>query len=749
MAAVRTAKTMVLVAEPGAGKSSLVPLMVAGEVDGRVVMLQPRRLAARATALRLAALLGESLGDTVGLTMRGERKVSRHCRIEVVTEAVLTNRIQNDPELPGVGAVIFDEFHERSLHADLGLAMAVESRALLRPDLGIIVMSATINPNPIARLIISDSGTTAPVVSVPGRTFPVSTLHHERPSRINWTERIATVTRLALAENDGDALVFVPGRGEVDRVVRALADSSGLEVLGLHGGTGGAQQRDILSGSSARRVIVATTIAETSVTVPGVNIVVDGGLARRPAFDAETGLGSLETGFVTRFGADQRRGRAGRLGPGVCHRLWSAEDERHLSESSEPEIRTGDPLPLAMALARWGDPMAADLPLLDKPDQHRLEAGARTLELLGLVDDTGMLTHLGQEVATMPVHPRHALAVVHAPDGAIRDRVIDLVSAIEEGVRFHSADLEAASQTEVERGRRSARALRKHRRSISPASSDRPPSSVAECLLDVWPDRVGMRRTDRPGRFLLASGTEVQVAENDVLAGAEFIVVAAADGRAPDIRLRAGVVLDRATVLERLAHRIERTDVVSWDERVDRVVAEWQERLGSVVVRSGPLPEPDRQMVERALYDVVRTKGLTALRWTEEATAILHRLRWLYGEAPDEWPNVSDQALLDRLSEWVQIGPAVRPGEIVAGRGILHLLDWRQRKTLDEQAPVTLSPSRGGPRPVDYASGRPVWSVRLQHLFGMNVHPVIGPNRTPVTVELLTPANRPAQTTND
>ncbi len=749
IAAMRTAKVLVLVAEPGAGKSSLVPLMVAAEVGGRVVMLQPRRLAARATAQRLAALLGERLGDTVGLTMRGERNVSQHCRIEVVTEAVLTNRIQNDPELPGVGAVIFDEFHERSLHADLGLAMAVESRALLRPDLGIVVMSATIDPTPIARLLGSGPNSPGPVVSVPGRTFPVSTHYHERPTRRNWTERIDAVTRSALAETGGDALVFVPGRGEVDRVVRALSGQAGLEVLGLHGGTASDQQRDILAGGTTRRVIVATTIAETSVTVPGVDIVVDGGLARRPAFDAETGLGSLETVFVTRFGADQRRGRAGRLGPGVCHRLWSAEDERHLAESAEPEIRTGDPLPLAMALARWGDPTAADLPLLDKPDQHRLEAGCRALELLGLVDDTGMLSRLGNEVARMPVHPRHAVAVLHAPEGVIRERVIALVSAIEEGVRFGSADLEAASAAEVDRGRRSARALRKHRRPFVPPGGDRLPTGVAECLLDAWPDRLGLRRTDRPGHFLLATGTEVQLPANDVLATAEFIVAAAADGRAPEIRLRSAVALDRATVLERMAHRIERTEVVTWDDRLQRVVAEWQERLGAIVVRSAPLVKPDPQMVERALYDAVRSKGLTGLRWTDEATAILHRLRWLHSVAPEEWPMVSDQALLERLPEWVQIGTAVRPGEIVAGRGILDLLDWQQRRDLDDQAPVELTPPKGAPRPIDYASGRPVWSVRLQHLFGMNVHPVIGPNPTPVTVELLTPANRPAQTTND
>ncbi|NNE96529.1 MAG: ATP-dependent RNA helicase, partial [Acidimicrobiales bacterium] len=429
-AAVSEAGSLVLTAEPGAGKSSLVPLIVANRVPGRVVLLQPRRLAARATAHRLADLLGEALGNRVGLTIRGERNVSPRCRIEVVTEAVLTNRLLNDAELPGVGTVVFDEFHERSVNADLGLGMALESRSLLRPDLAVVAMSATIDGAPLAQLMGG-----APVVAVEGRTFPVETVHHHRPDRRSWATATADVTRRALAQRDGDALVFVPGRGEVSRVCRELK-GCGAEVFGLHGGTPADEQRRILAASTDRRVIVATAIAETSVTVPGVTIVIDGGLARRPRFDPASGLGALETVFVPRFGADQRRGRAGRIEPGICHRLWSVEDERHLDQAFAPEIRAGDPLPLALSLTQWGDPLAADLPLLDHPGSHRLELGQRSLEALGIVDTKGRLSALGHATARLPVHPRIGVALVMARKLDQASALTRRLAAVEDGLRL-------------------------------------------------------------------------------------------------------------------------------------------------------------------------------------------------------------------------------------------------------------------------------------------------------------------------
>ena len=733
--------TLVLTAEPGAGKSSLVPLITANAIKGRVVLLQPRRLAARATATRLASLLGERLGDSVGLTIRGERKVSGHCRIEVVTEAVLTNRLLEDAELPGVGAVIFDEFHERSVHADLGLAMALESRSLLRPDLAVVVMSATIDAEPIASLLDN-----APTIAVEGRTFGVEMVYHHRPSRQRWAQEVAHVTQMALAERAGDALVFVPGRGEVHRVVRQLGSLTGVEVLGLDGGTPADRQRDILSGGSTRRVIVATAIAETSITVPGVTIVVDGGLARRPQFDAASGLGALETIFVPRFGADQRRGRAGRIEAGICHRMWSAEDERHLSDAFAPEILAGDPLPLALALARWGDPEASDLRLLDHPGTRRLHLGRAALTSLGIVDDDGTLTALGAMAGRIPAHPRVAAALLACAGSDVSDEAVRRLAAVEEGVRFGTVDLELASSSELNQARDTAKQLRDRiQRSGSPSVI----GTFSEALLLAWPDRVAMARPGRTGRFLLASGTEVQIPETDPMSSAPFIIVAAADGESPNTRVRAAVATDRSTVLGKLADHIQTKEIVEWDERTSKVVAAIETRLGAIVLHSEPSAAPDQQTVRAALLGAVRRIGTDGLRWTETGRDILHRLRWLHTEDPNGWPLVDETALLDRLDEWVDMGKANSPSAITAGRGLLNLLDWQQRQGFESSAPSTLATPADREIPIDYSSGRPVWSVRLQWLFGLDTHPALGPNNTPVTIELLTPANRPAQTTND
>ncbi len=740
-AAVEGTKRLVLTAEPGAGKSSLAPLMVANHVAGRVVLLQPRRLAARATAARLASLLGQQVGDLVGLTIRGERTVSNNCRVEVVTEAVLTNRLLADPELPGVGALIFDEFHERSLHADLGLGMALEAGTMLRPDLVIVAMSATIATDPLADMMGN-----APVVAVPGRTHPVTTVHHDRPARRAWGDDVAAVVRRSLGERAGDALVFVPGRGEVSRVVRALGDIPDVEVLGLHGGTAPDAQRAILNGGSRRRIIVATAIAETSITVPGVTIVVDGGLARRPQFDPNSGLGALETIFVPRFGADQRRGRAGRVEPGICHRMWSVEDERHLAESFEPDIVSGDPMPLALALSRWGDPLAQDLPLLNDPGLHRLEAGQRSLRLLGIVDESGSLTELGRAVARVPAHPRIGAALTRAAGTPGFSDLVQRLAIVEHGVRLASVDIEAATSAE----RRQAKATADQLRRI-PDSPVEPTqyTSLAEHLLTVWPDRVAAARPGRPGRFLLMTGSEVQIDDRDPLSGAPFIVVIQADGSSPAGRVRAAAAVDRTMVLETLKDEITTESRVEWDDQTARVIAARETRLGSIVLHRETVGAPDREQVQRALVVALRRLGTSHLRWTNEATAMLHRLRWLHAEDGEQWPEVSERVLLERLEEWVEVGAARSPGAVTAGRGLLNILDWQQRAAFDAEAPSTLTDPGGRPHPLDYSSGRPVWSVRLQWLFGMDEHPTVGPNRTPVTIELLTPANRPAQTTND
>lgn len=682
-AGVRGTGTVVVRAEPGAGKSSLVPLFVVDALGGvgRVIVTEPRRLAARATATRLADLLGEAVGGRVGLSMRGEHTVSGATRIEVVTEAVLTNRIQRDPELAGVAAVVFDEFHERNLHSDLGLAMALEARAALRDDLAIVVMSATLDTERVAALVGAQAA-----IDVPGRTFPVSTHHLPRPERSRFPAAVADAVVTALAAVAGDVLAFVPGRREIDDVLAALArrgvggagPGSAVECLGLHGSTPVDVQRSILRGSppTGRRVIVATAVAETAVTVPGVEAVVDGGLLRRARFDPATGLGRLQTGFVTAFAADQRRGRAGRVGPGVCWRLWSAEEHRHLDPSTPPEIVDGDPLPVAFELARWGDPWARSLPLLDHPGEARLEAAHRLLAGLGLTDGAGRLTEAGHRAARLGLHPRLAVLVLTAEELGCGELGRRVAALLDDDTWPDRPDLAA----ELERrwsslagpaGRLAQRLDRRSRSAARAAPSSGAASSVgssASGLLDelgpllarAWPDRVGMARPDRPGRFLLSSGREVMVdaggrGGDDRLAGAPFVVVAEADGDPRAARVRRAVAVDRAAVLAASADRIEWVEHVAWDQRDDTLRAERQQRLGGLVLHRQPIARPGAAAVAEALAVGLRSSGLGLLRWGERGGSVRARLAWLHEQDPATWPDLGDEQLLARLDEWLDL----------------------------------------------------------------------------------------------
>ncbi len=748
--------SVVIRAEPGAGKSSLVPLFVAhalGPDGGSVIVTEPRRLAVRATAGRLAELLGEPLGKRVGLTMRGERITSGELRIEVVTEAVLTNRLQRDPELPGVGAVIFDEFHERHLHSDLGLAMTLEARSALREDLRIVVMSATLDTERLQALVGAPT-----MLDIPGRTFEVTTHHLPRPDRRRFADAVVSATARAADTVDGDVLVFVPGRREIDDAIRGIGQPgphrtvlADFECLGLHGSTAVEIQRSVLRGGRRRRIIVATSVAETSITVPGVEAVVDGGLLRRARFDPTTGLGRLDTGHATRFAADQRRGRAGRLAPGHCFRLWSAEDHRHLDDATPPEIVDGDPLPIAFELARWGDPWADTLPLLDHPGRPRLEAAQRILALLGLTDPDGRLTADGERAADLGLHPR--LAALTLAADAIGQAGLGLRTAalLDDDSWPQRPDLAAELDRRWGSLEQPARRLGT-RLGASPKAHKHDLAELGALLARAWPDRIAMARPDRPGRFLLAIGREVVVDATDPLANAPFIVVAEADGNAVAARVRRGVAIDRTTVLESAEDRIEWVDHVDWDQRADTLRAETQQRLGSLVLHRNRLDRPPAEAVTRALIEGLHFSGLDLLRWGARGESLRLRLRWLHEEAPDQWPDLGDAALLDRLDEWLDVSRCRSIADlrrVAATDAMLSLLGWEQRQAIDTLAPASLKPPAGRERTIHYGSGRPVWSVRIQHLFGLDAHPTIGPNDTPLTIELLSPANRPAQVTTD
>ncbi len=730
-----------------------MPLLAADEVEGQVLVLEPRRLAARATAARLSELATEcsGVGDLVGLTIRGERKHSARTRIEVVTEAILTARLQRDPELPGVGAIIFDEFHERNLHSDLGLAMCLEVRSTIRPELALVVMSATLDALPAAQLLDTDN-----VIEVPGRTFPVETVHLSRPTDAGWTAAVADAARLAGREVTGDVLVFVPGRREIDHVSRALR-GDGREVLGLHGGSSNDVQQAVLRRSDTARTIVATSVAETSVTLPGIEAVVDGGRLRRARFDPVSGLGRLETVNVTRFAADQRRGRAGRVGPGRCYRLWSTEDHRHLDDAVPPEIADGDPLPVAFELARWGDSDATSLPLLDHPGADRLAAGRGILEQLGLVTPDGTLTARGQAASQLGVHPRVGQLLITATEVGQLDYALPVAAILDSDSWPAAPDLEAEidrRRNELGRGMsRLRRRLEKLRLPAAPApSSGTSTADVAELLARAWPDRIAASRPTRDGHFLLASGREVRLTGDSSLSGADFLVVAEADGDLRAATIRRAVSLDRATLLNAAADHIQRLDHVEWNDRNDDILSERQQRLGSIVLHRETLAKPDPVAVEKALQVGLRRTGLDLLVWSDTALSLRHRLAWLHHADPSRWPAMTDEALLDRLDEWLDLSQCRTPAQVRklgVGRRLLDLLGWEERAALDELAPTSLPVPGGGERGIDYSSGRPVWPVRIQHLFGLDQHPTLGPQQQPVTIELLSPANRPAQVTTD
>lgn len=746
---------LVLTAAPGAGKSSLVPFAVNAAIErsvpdaGRVVMLQPRRLAARATANRLAMLLDESLGESIGLTMRGERVDGR--RIEVATEAILTNRLHRDPELAGIGAVIFDEFHERNLHSDIGLAMALEARDALRPDLRIVVMSATIDPGPIAELLGPDTT----ILDVEGRVFPIETTHRTRPTPAAWPDAVAAATLDAARQVNGDVLVFAPGRYEIEAVVDRISSRVDGDVIALHGSSPSEVHRSVLQPATRRRVIVATAIAETSVTIPGIEAVVDGGLARRPRHDPATATNHLVTEFVSRFSAEQRRGRAGRTQPGICIRMWSAADHALLSDQAAPEITDGDPIQIAAELLRWGDLDGEQLRLIDRPDPGRLAVARSSMEWWGITKDQ-RLTDRGSSILALPVHPRiGALLETAATIGDPKLISIALeTAAVLEDSRFPANDdLEAEvkrrrSDHEITRAIRRIRPLLDRFERSTPNPDRTTPTSLPQLLALAWPDRIALPRPDDAGRLLMANGREVRLESSSMLRGAEAHVVVDTTVVESSGRVRRAVPIERADITR--FHTPNTTEIVEWN-RSDKLVASKQRRHGAITLHSEPVGKPSPAAVQEALRIGLRQRGLDVFRWTEKHQLIRTRLAWLH-EQDDSWPDVSDDALLSDLDRWLDLASIKTIGalrSVQVGTKLLDLLDWEQRRAFDELAPLEKVTPVGRSKRIDWSGDRPTWPVRVQDLFGLDVHPTIGPRSAPLTVELLSPAGRTTQTTTD
>ncbi len=756
--ALRSERSVVLQAPPGAGKTTRVPVALVDEAwlaGRRIVMLEPRRLAARAAATFMARQLRENVGDTIGYRIRFDTRVSSRTRIEVVTEGVLTRLLQDDPALEAYGAVIFDEFHERSVHADLGLALTLQSRAVLRDDLRIIVMSATLQSGSIAELLGN-----APSITSEGRSFPVETNYLER-TREGFVEPVvARHVRLALHEHDGDVLVFLPGAAEIRRTQEQLSDIP--DVLPLYGNLTQAEQDHAIAPSPTgkRKVVLATSIAETSLTIEGVRVVIDSGLMRVPRFDVRTGMTRLDTMAVSKASADQRCGRAGRLGPGVCYRLWTRYEQEALVPHSTPEILEADLAPLALDLATWGTIDPLQLTWLDAPPAAAFAQARELLSELGALDNAGNITKHGKRMARLPAHPRIAHMLLRAQElncaplacdiaallserdimrGAQPDPDLQLRLAAMHGKRI--ADVDAGA---LQRARREAEQLRRTMHATGSADD----TWAGVLLAFAYPDRVAQKREQR-GRYLMRNGRGATIDPQFNLAGEDYIVAAALDGRGRDSRVFMGAAITEAELREHFGEQIERTQEV--ELRGEHMRAVQREEFGAIVLAESHVAKPDPDAIAKALVSAARERGLGALSWTDDARSFQQRVRFMR-TLDDSWPDVSDAALIDNLEAWLApmlagVTSLQKVDVLAALQTIVH---WDLRRRLDSLAPTHFEVPTGSHIRIDYSdAAAPSVAVRLQEVFGLSETPRIGGNRVPITMQLLSPARRPVQVTRD
>jgi ATP-dependent helicase HrpB len=758
---------VVLVAEPGAGKTTRVPLALMDETwlrGAKIVMLEPRRLAARAAASRMAQSLGESVGETVGYAVRLDRKVSAATRIEVVTEGILTRRLQTDPALSDVGLLIFDEFHERSLDGDLGLALALDAQSGLREDLKILVMSATLDE---ARLSQHLGG--APVISAPGRTFPVETSYGDRPERTTLPRDMARAIRSHLGAAKGGILAFLPGEAEIRRTEEALRESSlpdDVAVMPLYGAMALADQDAVLRPASAgrRKIVLATTIAETSLTIDGIDMVIDSGLKRSPRFDPATGMTALATVRVSQASADQRRGRAGRQGPGTCIRLWPQEEMRSLKAHDEPEILIADLAPLILELANWGVTGRTALRFLDPPPEAAFAQGRELLVELDALDDKGAVTAMGKLMAKLPLHPRLAHMIARAKDlhaGALAADLAAMLSERDLLGRDAGADI-ADRLAALKRGtinkslRERVRSAAQQIRSIGSIGKEDSGDIAPGVLVALaWPDRIAQARGGR-GRFRLSGGGGAILPEHDPLAREAFLAVATTDGASGDQRIFLAAALARADIETHFAAHIKETDIVRWDSRAQLVVANRQRRLGALILEDRALGAPDPEAIAEAMTKGVAEMGLAALPWSDAAQNLKSRIGFLRRIFPEEgWPDLSDEALLQTLADWLAPYLAGMTRRAHLERLdmlaiISSLIPQELKRRLDRLAPRHVAIPSGADIAIDYENdGDPVLRARLQEMFGLKETPRIADGRALLRIELLSPARRPLAVTQD
>ncbi|MFM9974049.1 MAG: ATP-dependent helicase HrpB [Beijerinckiaceae bacterium] len=759
----------VLVAPPGAGKTTRVPLALLDAPwrgDRRILMLEPRRLAARGASSRMAATLGETVGETVGLRARLDVKVSARTRIEVVTEGVFARMILDDPGLEGVAAVIFDEFHERSLDADMGLALALDAQTGLREDLRILVMSATLDGARVASLLGADTT----VIESVGRMFPVETRHLGRDARERLEPQVASAIERALKAEVGSILVFLPGQGEIRRTEQLLRErisDAAVDIAPLYGAMD--QRAQDLAVQPAirgrRKIVLATSIAETSLTIEGVRVVVDCGLARVPRYEPGTGVTRLETVRVSRASADQRRGRAGRTEPGICYRLWDEPQTLSLTPFSTPEIKAADLSGLVLDLASWGVTEPDSLHWLDPPPAAAVAEAKAMLHAIDALDQAGRITQAGKRIRALPLSPRLAKMVISAAEisvAALRDATDLAAIMVERGLGGASADL--SHRLEQFRRDRSPRAMDMRQlasgwaHSVRTGRASGAAHSPATLLAMAYPDRIAKARGG-PGQFLLANGRAGAVDAADALARAPWLVVADMTGTAAAARILLAAPLDEKSLLEIAGQRIVTGEELVFDPAALALRARRVRRLDAITLASETMPVPATQAAAKGLAEGVAVAGLQHLNWSKATQQWRDRVMFLrqsHGDQPDNpWPDLSDACLAATAGAW--LAPFLTGKTSVASIGgdmlreaLETLVPWNLQRLLDAEAPTHFTAPTGSSVAVDYEQdGGPVLAIRVQELYGLGQHPSLAGGRVPLTLHLLSPAHRPIQITRD
>lgn len=780
-------QAVVITAPPGAGKSTLLPLMLLRDkpVEGKILMLEPRRLAARQIAERMAELLGEPVGKTVGYRIRFETKVSKDTRIEVLTEGILTRMLQSDPTLDGVGIVIFDEFHERSLHSDLALALSRQAQQILRPDLRLVVMSATIDASAICEAL------QAPLIESQGRMFPVEILYaKEDTNQWDMPQAAASAVRRAMQEQEGDILVFLPGQSEIMRCADLL---QGLSVYPLYGNLSPAEQRRAIKapsnsprGEKQRRVVIATPIAETSLTIEGVRIVIDSGLCKTLVFDGRTGLSHLETVPICMDMAKQRTGRAGRLEPGICYRLWTKAAEHRMEEQRKAEIEYADLAPMLLDVAAFGERDAMALPWLTPPPVHGLVAARQLLLSLGAIDEAGVITPLGRQMASLPCHPRISRMILRAATLGNVALACDIAALLEEkdplAGQENNADIalriESLSHPLPRRGepsrsnswQRIVQVADAYRKMVKAHSFTPPSEGMGEAsgalLAYAYPERIAMQM-DKAGRYRLASGEEIRIDRSDPLSAHTWLAIARTLSISPlkGEKLKAsplrGGLMGAAVEPSELEELATERNQVAWDSKQDCLLMQHEWRIGCLLLRSKPIHDAPRDLLEHVLCDAVTKEGLSMLSWNDDVSALQRRVAQVAAWHPElNIPDLSTKHLLATAHEWLPYylddngrlrttGAALR--KINLCDALWALIPYDLQQQIERLAPSHIVVPTGSRIRLDYRVGAeaPVLSVRLQECFGMKKTPCVNDGKVPVLMELLSPGFKPVQLTSD